>query len=60
MGAPVSIQPDLDALNSARVYEKFRDLAALGWVVARLEAQGIPLPDYDEIHRMADEWKAAP
>ena len=55
----MSIQPDLDALNAARVYEKFRDLAALGWVVARLEAQGLPLPDYDELHHMADEWKAA-
>ena len=57
----MSIQPhDIDALNSARIYEKFRDLAALGWVVARREAQGLPLPDYTEIHRMADEWKATP
>lgn len=55
----MSIQPDRDALNAARVVDKMLDLAALGWVVARLEAQGLPLPHYDELHRMADEWKAS-
>ena len=55
----MSIQPDMEALNAARIYEKFRDLAALGWVIARLEAQALPIPSYDELHRMADEWKKA-
>ena len=55
----VSIQPDLDALNAARVVDKFIDLAALGWVVARLEAQGQLPPELSaKIHHMADEWKA--
>jgi hypothetical protein len=57
-GAGMSIQPDHEALNVLRVYEKFIDLAAVGWVAARLEAQGRPLPGYDDLHRMADEWKA--
>jgi hypothetical protein len=55
----MSIQPDMDALNTQRVYEKFRDLAAIGWVIEKAEARGLPVPaTYDEIHRMADEWKA--
>jgi hypothetical protein len=54
----MTVQPDHEALNVLRVYEKFLDLAAVGWVAARLEAQGRPLPGYDDLHRMADEWKA--
>lgn len=50
--------PNREALNATRVYEKFRDLAALGWVIEKLEARAQPLPTYAELHRMADEWKA--
>jgi hypothetical protein len=50
---------DREALNAARIYEKLLDLAAIGWVMESRERQGLPVPDtYDEIHRMADEWKA--
>ena len=54
----MSQQPDLDSLNAQRITEKILDLAALGWAVEKTEARGLPVPSYDELHRMADEWKA--
>ena len=57
----MSIQPDMDALNAQRIYEKFRDLAAIGWVIESRERQGLPVPaTYDEIHALANNWKAKP
>ena len=53
----MSQQPDFDALNQQRIWEKFRDLAALGWAQEKCEARGIPL-DHETLHRMADDWKA--
>lgn len=54
----MTAQPDRDALNADRVSNKLLDLAALGWVIEKLEARAMPLPTYPELHRMADEWRA--
>jgi len=55
----VSIQPDLDALNAARVVDKVFDLAALGWAIEKAETRGEPIPEHRELHRRANKWMAA-
>jgi hypothetical protein len=55
----VSIQPDRDALNAARVRAEFIELIALGRAVKKCEAHAIPLA-HDTLHRMAAEWKSRP
>lgn len=57
----MSIQPDHEALNAARITDKLLDLAAIGWVIESRERRGLPLPaTYDELHKLTNDWKARP
>ena len=57
----MSCQPTLDDLNAQRIADKVLDLAALGWVIESHERRGLPVPTtYDEIHQLANDWKAKP